>query len=226
MTLITVPARQSNAELLSIALGTGRGLTSRLRDMPAHALSAPVALVVVIGVVLSAVTSSDAQWWQLYFSQLGVYDTFSGRLFNTTVIVTGAGIVAMAIRLRHVFAACTGFCALRARIVTLSIGSVGANLAVVGIVPVNTWTWLHDRAASGITLSFLVALVAASIRFRRMPSAVRTATLAAGISLAVTIPLFCVGIVNLTVLELVGFAGVFCWLSAIAGSMRRPWPAR
>ena len=131
---------------------------------------------VFAGIGGSILTTSEPTWWRLYFSELGVYATPSGRAFNAT-------------------------------------------MTIVGLVPANTWTFLHDRAASGITLSFVAALVAASCRLRRLPRQARVATVLVIASLAATIPLFAVGIVNLTVLEAVGFVGIFGWFTTIVWAL-------
>ena len=175
---------------------------------------------VFAGIGGSILTTSEPTWWRLYFSELGVYATPSGRAFNATMTIVGLLIALLGSRVgaglrRDVTFACHR----SARIIAWATCSLGVHLTIVGLVPANTWTFLHDRAASGITLSFVVALVAASCRLRRLPRQARVATVLVIASLAATIPLFAVGIVNLTVLEAVGFVGIFGWFTTIVWAL-------
>lgn len=182
-----------------------------LLDAPRVALLA--AVVLVAGIAFSIATTTDASWWRLYFSQLGIYDDLSAHAFNGAVIGTGALVCVFAARTRRSRV-------LHGRrsdaVIRGCIASMGVHLAVVGIVPVDTWVWLHDRAASGVTASFALALVVALSRARGRGCdglARLTRCSAIGVAaLAVTVPLFVAGIVNLTVLELVGFAAMISWL--------------
>ena len=54
--------------------------------------------VLVTGIMVSIVTTTDQTWWQSMFSALGTFDDFSGYVFNVTLFLAGAGITIVGFR--------------------------------------------------------------------------------------------------------------------------------
>lgn len=188
----------------------------------ARVLAALVMGMLAVGVSLSILTTPDHTWWQLHFSELGTFHDFSGRVFNGTLVSAGALIVAFGVRVHRDLKALQAVRTVRgSRILIALIMSVGVNLGAVGCVPVNTNTFVHDRAASGIMASFLAILVMTIVRRRHVPARLLRATLLVLTSLGTMIGVFIAGLVNLAALELVGFSLIFAWIGVFTACLHR-----
>lgn len=180
-----------------------------------------VMTVLAIGVTLSILTTPDHEWWRLHFSKLGTFADFSGYVFNGTLMLAGLIIVWFATRVRgELRRLATLHPRLPARTLPLLMASVGLNLLLVGVVPVNTNEFLHDRAASGLMASFLAILVTTLRLWRNTPSRLLTATIAITVGLSVVIVGFVLGVLNLAALEIVGFGMIFVWIGIFTQSVR------
>ena len=191
-----------------------------------HVVMTSVGLLLVATAVAAA-TTSDRTWWQLHFSELGTHRDFSGTVFNLGSMSAGAMFVLFATRVRRAFAD------IRARLDTVVhgrrhacrllvvlIASFGAHLAIVGLVPLDVNTAVHERAASGMMLSFLgiLGLVLASPwTVRRL----RGTSAAVAALLLPAIVVFAAGGMTLATLEVVGFALIFVWLAIFGSTLRR-----
>lgn len=178
--------------------------------------------ILAIGTSASVLTTADPTWWHLHFSKLGTFDDISGYLFNTTLIAAGLIIVWFArrvhIELRHL----TALSGRRPSLVLIAlIASVGLHLMAVGFIPVNTNEFLHDRAASGLMLSFLGILLTTLRLWRHVPRSLLAATIAVFGGLSVAIAGFATGLLNLAALELVGFSLIFAWISIFTRCVRQ-----
>jgi len=136
--------------------------------------------------------------------------------------VAGLIITAFALRVRIDLVALTPMRRIRpSRILTLCMVSVGLNLLGVGLVPLNTFAFIHDRLASGIMLSFLGLLVVVVLRRRHVNPLLLRATVGTASALVAAIALFLTGVVNLAALELVGFTLIFVWVGVFTVSLER-----
>lgn len=192
------------------------------------ALAASHRLLVIAGAVLlggigvSIATTTDDSWWRTYFSALGTFADFSGAAFNVTLITTGLLITLMVTRVHSELKSLVLVRGRRpSRIFIGLLGSTGIHLTAIGVVPINVNQFLHERAASGVMLSFLSLLVTVFFLRRHVPAALRRATYGAAGALAVAIPIFVMGIMNLAAFEVIGFALIFGWLSVLSRSIGR-----
>ncbi|WP_170285678.1 DUF998 domain-containing protein [Microbacterium rhizomatis] len=184
------------------------------RASPTHRV-AGIMIFIMIGIAIAMITTPDPLWWQLHFSELGTFNAFSSYVFNGTLFLTGALIVAFARYFRRELAkhaARSGSWRGSPIVVSILFGSLGVHLAFVGGVPVNTWTFLHDRGAQGMVFSFLAILICVPSMLRGLgrPLAAITAPAIAllvggGVSMVV-------GVINLAAYELLGFAVMFTWV--------------
>lgn len=189
------------------------GLTRRLAAVPSLHLGGAVLSVLLGGLLLSMATTSDPLWWQLHFSQLGIFGDFSSALFNTTLKVSGLMVVVFALFVRRDVRR-LGRGTVRRGTATLAcvcLNVVGISLALVGCVPLNTDKDLHDRVAAMMVLGFLVLLVSAPVMLRRLGARMAISTGIALVWLALSIALFVTATINLALFETISCGAMFAW---------------
>lgn len=180
-------------------------------------LAATVMGMLAVGVALSILTTTETDWWQYHFSALGTVSDFSGFMFNGSLIAAGLVVGLFSLRIHaELRALSAGRGRAPSRVFVVLVASVGVHLAGVGFIPLHTNTFLHDRAASGIMLSFLGMLGVTLRRRRSVPRVLMAATIAVFTLLIAVIVLFSTGVINLAVLELVGFALIFSWIGVLS----------
>lgn len=187
---------------------------------PSH-LAALVMTVIAVGTALAIATTTDPLWWQLHFSKLGTFNDFSGHVFNGTLIVAGLLILVFAVRVHADLVARHGLPRHRMRLFVTLVASVGVHLTIVGLIPVNANEFWHDRAASGLMLSFLGILVGTATTWRLVPRRLRQATAVVGLGLAGSIAAFIAGGLNLAGLEFIGFSLIFAWIGVFTRCLGR-----
>lgn len=216
---LPLSADLSPADLVAFVRLRSRALAARLT---ARTLALAVMLVLTVGTSLSIVTTTKHNWWQLHFSELGTFDDFSGHVFNSTLIAGGLIITAFAVRVRIDLLSLTVMRGVRpSRILTICMVLVGLNMSGVGLVPLNTIGFLHDRLASGIMLSFLGLLVIVVVRHRHGTALLLGATIGIAAGLGVAIALFLTGILNLAALEIIGFTLIFVWVGVFTACLEK-----
>ncbi|MBO3662996.1 DUF998 domain-containing protein [Microbacterium stercoris] len=186
-----------------------------------------------MGTLASMVSSPDASWWQLHFSQLGNTAGVTGYRFNLALIMTGLLLTVLADYIAHSFAR-----GLRVREVdsvktprTIAwiFTGIGVCMMTAGWVPDATNFAVHVGAASGMVVFFgaLTFVVLRDVPDLPREMVAFTYVVIAGIIVAVLlwIP---VGYYNLTGMELVSAGLLFSWLieftrsaESYAGSPRR-----
>jgi hypothetical membrane protein len=182
--------------------------------------------LLAFGLLLSIATTPDPLWWHLHFSQLGTFATFSGHVFNTTIVLTSVGVVLFALRVRAEMKPHAGTDVLvnrrAATIVPVLIALLGIHLSVVGFVPVNANEFLHDRGSTGAVFCFVMILASSRWTLRGMHRLVARATRRVSIGLVLTTAPYIAGYINLALFELIVFTLVFAWLLLFAGAVGRP----
>lgn len=189
------------------------GLSRRLTAVPSLHVGGAVLSVLLGGLLLSMATTSDPLWWQLHFSQLGIFGDFSSALFNTTLKVSGLMVVVFALFVRRDVRR-LGRGTVRRGTATLAcicLNVVGISLALVGCVPLNTDKDLHDRVAAMMVLGFLVLLVSAPVMLRRLGARMAISTGIALVWLALSIALFVTATINLALFETISCGAMFAW---------------
>lgn len=189
------------------------GLSRRLAALPSLHVGAAVLSVLLGGLLLSMATTSDPLWWQLHFSQLGIFGDFSSALFNSTLKVSGSMVVVFAFFVRRDIRR-LGRGRVRRGSATLAcvcLNTVGINLALVGCVPLNTDKDLHDRVAAMMVLGFLVLLLSAPVMLRRLGTRMAVSTGVALVWLVLSIALFVTATINLALFETIACGAMFAW---------------
>lgn len=216
---LALPVDLSPASLVVALRARSRALLERLT---ARLLALSVMLVIAVGTGLAIVTTTNPDWWQLHFSELGTFDDFSGHTFNATLVIAGLLIAAFAVRVRIDLVSLTPHRKVRpSRTLTVLMISVGIHLLGVGLVPLNTFEFLHDRLASGIMLSFLGLLILIVLRRRHVNPLLLWSSIAIAGGLVLAITAFVNGLINLAALEFVGFTLIFVWVGIFTASLER-----
>ncbi|HAQ59476.1 MAG TPA: hypothetical protein DCR63_03225, partial [Microbacterium sp.] len=203
----------------SVAVVSVIAAVAASRNETIHAVGMLMALT-VLGSLASILTTPDPNWWQLHFSQLGTFPQFSGYVFNGTLIATGSLIVAFSFRVRRVLLGARAQSRLRSarapRIYAVLVAGVGSHMALVGFIPVNQQQFLHDRAATGMTLSFAALLILTPWLLRGLPSRLTRATGLIAVILLIGATVFIQGVINLAAFEILAFALMFSWIGVFA----------
>lgn len=204
---------------VSIAIVSLVATLAASRNETIHAVGMLMSLT-VLGSLTSILTTPDPDWWQLHFSQLGTFHAFSGYMFNGTLIATGTLIVAFSFRVRRVLINARRQERLRSvrapRVFAILVACVGFHMAMVGFIPVNQQQFLHDRAATGMTLSFAALLILTPWLLRGLPPRLTRATGAIAAILVVGATVFIFGVINLAAFEIVAFGLMFGWIAVFA----------
>ncbi|GIG54964.1 DUF998 domain-containing protein [Demequina activiva] len=178
-------------------------------NMGPQLLAVVLATFLVGGVLASALTASDPEWWMQNLSTLGISDDLSARAFNITLVIAGFLVTVLArVATRELPTATAG----GQRRVLGALVLVGVFLGCVGIFNVDTRFWIHTAVASGMVVAFGVL----TIRLRAWVPGISRAFLPVGWAfLAIIVVLaafFAAGYYSLTAVELVAGVLVFTWI--------------
>ncbi len=192
---------------------TFTGAARRLRALPSLHVGAAALIVLVSGLLLAIATTSDPLWWQLHFSQLGIFGDLSSAFFNSTLKVSGMIVVVFAFCVRRDVARLGRGPVRRgaATVACICLNVVGVNLALVGCIPLNTDKDLHDRVAGSMVLGFLALLISAPIMFNRLGKRMAISTGIATVWLVISIALFVTATINLALFETISCTAMFAW---------------
>lgn len=225
---IAVPSFVSSA----LAQGGGwpgpppRARTRRYAEQLLGASAMQMALVamttMMVGIGISIVTTTDAQWWRLHFSQLGTFGNGSALFFNGALIVGGAFVVVFARAAARELRRHEGSHVRRGTAQTSAIffSVIGISLALVGCVPLHVNNFVHDQFAASMVLGFAGLLLTSPFMMHRMPRRLVLATGGVFVFLFAGAWVFVTGAINLALFEVIAFSAMFGWsgvfLSALA----------
>lgn len=203
------------AALIAGSLGAVTGAVHRrAHGQAAYRSFNMVAMLLAAGCLASMSMTSTGAWWVLNFSTLGTSDDLAAVSFNLALILSGLAMAAMSGRLasgieRREHDGRRG----AGPTVRALIAVIGLSLAGVGLVPIDTDELLHNVLACAAGAAFALLASLTPVLVRRMP---RTLVLTSRASLALEVSAFVIydrlGLVSLTVFEIVAFALVFVWL--------------
>lgn len=207
------------------ALGAATGAVHRRAHFqPTYRSFNLVAMLLAAGCLASMSLTSTGAWWALNFSTLGTSGDLAAVCFNAALVLSGGAMAAMSGRLAHGIAR-DGYAARRGAVaaVRVLIAVIGLALAGVGMVPINADTVLHNVLASAAGAAFAVLAAASPWWVKRMPRAlVMASRIALGVEVAAWVVYDRLGLVSLTVFEVVAFALVFVWLIALVVTTHPP----
>jgi len=155
-----------------------------------------------------------------------MFAVFSGYAFNATIILTGAGVVVFGLRLRREMKQHAGTAVLTNRraatVVPVLVVLLGIHLSFVGVIPVSTNEFLHDRASTGAVLMFILILASSRWMLRGMHGVIGRASRRVGLGLVATVAPYIAGFINLAAFELIVFIQIFSWLLLFSRTIGRP----
>lgn len=180
-------------------------------------VAAILALFLVSGTFVSMLTAHDPHWWYVHFSSLGASGGVSGYAFNGTLIIAGLAMVGLTNYITRDFQKLRDEQGNRARIkartLTFSLAGIGIMLALVGAFVYNAYPTIHEAAAGGMAVLFLLTVMALPWLTPNFPMAFFVISYGLFAALLVSVWLFqTVGYFNLTVFELIAAAIIFTWL--------------
>jgi hypothetical protein len=176
-------------------------------------------------ILASALTTSDREWWQYCFSQLGAMGDASSLLFNAGAIIAGvvilAGALSVAISLRS--GSPLEFRAHRALSVLLPslIATLGLSLVLIGSLPLSFNELAHERAANGAIASSAALLIVHRLFLRGLSRALDGVATGATVVLALGFSGMMVGVLSLTAFEALAFGVVLSWLHLLEMRLKR-----
>lgn len=219
-TLLAVILEQSflGAEVFALPVLVLAGATAALTayiafysatHMDLQLLAVVLAVFLVLGVVASMMTASDADWWKDNLSALGMSSNASSWAFNITIIVAGVLVTTLA---RYATRGVPTADEKGMRWVRTLLVVVGVFLACVGIFHVDAFFLVHNTVATGMVVAYAALVVMLP---RWIPGMPRAFYAVGWVFLAVTVVLgilFGVGYYTLTAVELVAGILIFSWI--------------
>lgn len=204
--------------LTALAAGaTGYAVYLSAKHMNAVMVSALLAMFLMSGTFVSMLTAGDPGWWYYHFSSLGAGGGVSGYAFNATLIIAGLVVVALTKYigddLARLDAKKTKWSTARYRTFEVLLATMGVALALVGAFTYDAFPAIHNTAAGGMAMLFLVIVLALPWLTPQFQKAYFVASYLLLGGLLASVWLFAdVGYFNLTVFELMAFALIFTWL--------------
>lgn len=174
------------------------------------------AMLLCAATLVSALSTTDQNWWRLYFSRLGVFGDASSLIFNGGLIGSGLIIACSALSLRPRLTAVhagDGLIGVRpAWAMSAAIAGLGVSLAGIGWFPLSVSQFAHDRATNGVVLSFAILLILHRAAMWRECALLRIMTVVAASSVLVGMGLLTAGWISLTVFEGIAFGAMLGWV--------------
>ena len=183
-----------------------------------------------MGTMASMVSSPDATWWQLHFSQLGNEGGTSGARFNVALILTGFVLTVLANYIGHDLE--RGLSArgvTRPRLIaTLSwlFAGIGLCMALAGVVTDAQNIFVHVGSASGMLVVFAVFTGISLKQLVDVPKDLVAFSIIVLVGIVVAVILWVpFGYYNLTGTEFMAASLLFAWLMVFvrtAGAYAEP----
>lgn len=175
-------------------------------------LSLVLAVFLVVGAFAAMLASSDADWWRLNLSALGMSSNSSSIAFNMTLVIAGVMITTIS-RYATAGLPVDDDGARRGRfIVRGGLILMGIFLACVGIFPVDEFFLLHNTVATGMAVVFAVVVVGLPWFLSSIPRVFVLFGWAYVLVIAMLGVFFAVGYYNLTAVELIAAVLIFSWI--------------
>ncbi len=205
--------------MITVVLGATAAYTSTLSagNLTTGRLSTLFAVFMTGGVLVAMLTTSDAEWWRLHFSELGAGNSTSGAIFNATVIVGGMLMASlaclMAPSLRRWAQSAPPSRTRNVAVVEWAFVAIGVGLGGVGLVPVDVNLIIHNTFATGMAVAFGGLLIGLRWLLDGFSRAFLLFSDIVLISIGASAVLFWpVQYYNLAAFELVAAGIIFAWL--------------
>ena len=188
------------------------------------------ALLLLAGIIAATLTTTEPEWWELYFSRLGMTGDFSAMLFNSGAIVGGIAIASGGVMMRVWFLRSplmtTKSHRRAARVIPFFGVTLGLSLAGIGVFPLSVDKAAHDIASNGMIVSFLSLLIAHRIFLRSLSRLLSVLAIVMGSALVLSLGAMSFGLINLTAFEAIGFTAILSWVHLLETQVRALAAAR
>lgn len=187
------------------------------KQMNAVRVSVLLAAFLLSGTFISMLTASNPHWWYYHFSSLGANGGISAYAFNATLIIAGLVVVALSKYITNDFVKLqkedTRMNRARRVVFQSLLSGIGIAFALVGAFVYDAFPLIHNTAAGGMAVLFLLIIVPLPWLMPQFHRAYYLASYLLLAALLVSVWLFAsVNYFNLTVFELVAAAIIFTWL--------------
>ena len=171
-----------------------------------------VLAALVGGIAASIATTGDNTWVTTYFSKLGTHPDLSGLLFALGMVISGGFLARYAAAIGRAIRA-SNLCTTPAGPAAISglLAAMGANLALIGMVPISVDKHIHDLATLGVAGSFVLLMLTAPLVMRQRPAPLLVASFGAVLVLGITCTLLNRGTISLTLFEVLAATIMFGW---------------
>jgi hypothetical membrane protein len=191
--------------LIPLAKGMNTAIVARL-----------FSIVMVSGIILSMLTNSNPNWWQVNFSYLGWGNGISSISFNLTILMAGLLVIALSSqftndlkRSKHIFNKKD----VNLNILSLLFIILGIDMASLGLFPYDRAPLVHDILGYSMLIIFGVIVLSLRFIFPKIDKTFLTNSYLTLALIAFCYVLFAfVGYFSLTAFELIGFIITFGWL--------------
>lgn len=186
-------------------------------------------MILCAGILAATLTTTDPEWWELYFSRLGMTDDLSATLFNGGLIAAGVVITASAAMMR-IWLISTPMIAEpkhrhAARAVPFFVATLGISLGAIGVFPLSVDKAAHDNASMCMLASFACLLIVHRMFLRQLSLRLTRLAAIAGVTMVGSMAAMTLGWINLTLFEAIGFTVILTWVHLLEAQLRSLAPA-
>lgn len=186
-------------------------------------------MILCAGILAATLTTTDPQWWELYFSRLGMTDDLSATLFNGGLIAAGVIIAASAVMMRVWLITSPMIAEARyrraARVVPFFVASLGISLGAIGVFPLSVDKAAHDNASLLMLSSFACLLIVHRMFLRHLSRRLTILAAVSGATMVISMAAMTLGYINLTLFEAIGFTVILTWVHLLEVQLRALAPA-
>ncbi|WEK60366.1 MAG: DUF998 domain-containing protein [Candidatus Microbacterium colombiense] len=186
-------------------------------------------ILLCAGILAATFTTTDPEWWELYFSRLGMTGDLSAALFNGGLILAGIVIAASAVMMRVWLVRSPMYAQAAYRrashVVPFFVATLGISLGAIGVFPLSVDKTAHDNASLLMLSSFACLLIVHRIFLRTLSRLLNTLAIVSGVLMITSMAAMTMGMINLTLFEAIGFTVILTWVHLLETQLRALSPA-
>lgn len=174
-------------------------------------------VVMICGMLMSMITSSDPLWWEINFSSLGSLSGPSAKVFNFTLLLSGMVLITMSFHLlddiKKLLSSSVKSKNARINVLKVLFVFIGICMAGVGIFTYAQDPLMHNLSAYSMVLGFAVMIIGLKKILPFIDPTFLANSYFTLVIIGVCYYLFTrVHYLNLTAFELIAFGITFAWL--------------
>lgn len=174
-------------------------------------------IVMICGMLMSMITSSDPLWWEINFSSLGSLSGPSAKVFNFTLLLSGMVLITMSFHLlddiKKLLSSSVKSKNARINVLKVLFVFIGICMAGVGIFTYAQDPLMHNLSAYSMVLGFAIMIIGLKKILPFIDPTFLANSYFTLVIIGVCYYLFTrVHYLNLTAFELIAFGITFAWL--------------